>query len=274
MLARIDELTGTLRRSLAALKEILGETLNRVVEIQEDKIRNFWSFLTARNPEEAVSFAGEFLQREVADYLRPREALARSLAADLGKELGPMTITNGAFLVNFNHFQEFFDACKHLFRNAVVQAFEAPAERTRVGKDPAGALRITFGLVKSDDASFLEFSFQDDGAGVDPAVIRARLRALNYLEEVLAKNDRQIIYHVFDPFFSTVDGTSVLSGRGIGLYEIRREVEKLYRFPRARVEARPGYRVHVPPSTPAARRGTGVRAVVHPLGGRVCRYRL
>jgi two-component system chemotaxis sensor kinase CheA len=126
-----------------------------------------------------------------------------------------------------NYFQEFFDSCIHIFRNAVDHAIEQPDLRVNSGKSEEGTIKVSFGLVKSDENSFLEFNVIDDGGGIDPGRVRNKLRSLNYPDEIISKSDSQIIYHIFDPYFSTSEQVSDISGRGVGLYDIKKNVEKL-----------------------------------------------
>lgn len=68
---------------------------------------------------------------------------------------------------------------------------------------------------------------QDDGAGIDPKVIRSRFKQLNPDIDISAISDKQIIYKIFDAFFTTRDEVTSLSGRGVGMSAIKEVVEVL-----------------------------------------------
>jgi chemotaxis protein histidine kinase CheA len=111
----------------------------------------------------------------------------------------------------------------HLFRNSVDHGIESPELRSELGKEPEG--NISIHIERSDELFVLEY--RDDGRGIDPKAIRNKMKKLNYPQESLQEPDESIIYHIFDSEFSTSEEVTDLSGRGVGLHDLYREVNQL-----------------------------------------------
>lgn len=216
-----------LEKDLVRLKVFLSEDKEKVSEIPEFKIREFYHELKINSPTLAKSFSRSFLEMPVEKYIEQYKTLVLELAPKLSKELKPIEVTNGKILVDREHFRGFFDSCIHIFRNAVDHGIELPAVRKSHGKDRAGQIKIQFELYDSPTGPGLLFQVRDDGGGIDPSRIRKKLAELNYPESVLMKSDEDIIYHIFDSSFSTAEQVTDLSGRGVGLYDVKVIVEKL-----------------------------------------------
>ncbi len=112
-----------------------------------------------------------------------------------------------------------------LLRNAVAHGIEPAAERAARGKPPAG--RVVIGARHEGDAVFLEVS--DDGAGIDPARVRASLIAAGRITPEAAEgaSDEQLVAAIFEPGVSTRDTADELAGRGVGLDVVRENIARL-----------------------------------------------
>lgn len=216
-----------LEKDLARLKVFLGEEKEQVSEIPEAKIREFYHELKVFSPTLAKSFARHFLEVPVESFIEQYKNLVLELAPQLGKEILPLVVTNGQIPVDRDHFSGFFDSCIHIFRNAVDHGIELPVVRKSLGKVTAGQIKIHFELYDSPTGTGLLFQVRDDGGGIDPSRIRKKLTDLKYPESDLMKSDEDIIYHIFEPSFSTAEQVTDLSGRGVGLYDVKVIVEKL-----------------------------------------------
>ena len=114
----------------------------------------------------------------------------------------------------------------HMLRNALDHGIEPPEQRSAAGKDPVG--RIT--LAARRDASHIVIELRDDGAGFSRSKIAARagLELAPALEAALEPlDDEALLAHVFEPGFSTAEVRTGLSGRGVGMDVVRRNIEAL-----------------------------------------------
>ncbi|WP_373746048.1 ATP-binding protein [Neisseria dentiae] len=112
-----------------------------------------------------------------------------------------------------------------LLRNAVVHGIETPEERIKQHKLDAGHIR----LVLEDGDDFVRLTVQDDGAGINPELIRSKLvEQGDYSHEEAAKLDsRALIQKVFAPGFSTAAGSSEDAGRGVGMDIVSDRVKQM-----------------------------------------------
>jgi two-component system chemotaxis sensor kinase CheA len=115
------------------------------------------------------------------------------------------------------------DPLTHMIRNAIDHGLELPSERTKKGKHAVGT--ITLGA--RHERGRIVVRIRDDGAGFDRARILERARSLDMIAEDEVPDDAATFALVFAPGFSTKDGVSDLSGRGVGMDVVRRNVAAL-----------------------------------------------
>ena len=152
----------------------------------------------------------------------PREV--RDLARQLGKRVvvrvrGEETEMDRVIL----------DALKsplgHLLRNALDHGLETPQLRLERGKDPEGLLELSAG----QEGNRIAVRVRDDGGGIDPqrvAQIAVR-RGVIDAAQVDQLSDAEAIQLIFAPGFSTKEGVTQISGRGVGMDAVRQVVEAL-----------------------------------------------
>jgi two-component system chemotaxis sensor kinase CheA len=117
------------------------------------------------------------------------------------------------------------DPLTHLVRNAVDHGLEAPEARRAAGKPEVGQLRIR----AFHEGGTVTVEVADDGAGIDPASVRAKAQQTGLLSaEALARmDDRQVLDLIFLPGFSTSATVTTISGRGVGMDVVRSNIERI-----------------------------------------------
>lgn len=160
---------------------------------------------------------------EVAQLLRAYINMVSDLGVILGKELKPLLFEGGSTRVHPTAYESLFNSLSHIFRNIVDHGIEEPYEREKKKKDIEGSVLVKI----SKDKTGLMIEISDDGRGIDFEKIRNRLKDLNYPGEVSSKPDNEIIQYIFDEGFSTKNISTDISGRGVGLYAVKMEVQKL-----------------------------------------------
>jgi two-component system, chemotaxis family, sensor kinase CheA len=111
------------------------------------------------------------------------------------------------------------DPLVHLIRNALDHGFESPAERVAAGKPATGSLEIAARHAGGN----VVISVSDDGRGIDAATVarKAHERGLISEEAVAGIDLARATELLFHPGFSTMDVTSDVSGRGVGMDAVR-----------------------------------------------------
>ncbi len=120
------------------------------------------------------------------------------------------------------------DPLVHMVRNAVDHGVEQPDVRTASGKSEAGTVRLK--AYHSGGNVIVELS--DDGAGLDRDKLIEKAVSKNLIESDKGMSENEIYQLIFAPGFSTADQVTDLSGRGVGMDVVRRNIEAM----RGRVE--------------------------------------
>ncbi len=111
----------------------------------------------------------------------------------------------------------------HMIRNAVDHGIETPEERVAVGKDPVGVVTLT----AAAEAGRIVVRIQDDGKGLDPEKLIAKARKNGILGPEERVSDADAYRLIFHAGFSTAEKVTSVSGRGVGMDVVRRNVEVL-----------------------------------------------
>jgi two-component system chemotaxis sensor kinase CheA len=115
------------------------------------------------------------------------------------------------------------DPLTHLIRNAADHGLEDPETRTRCGKPEEGV--ITLRAFHQGGSIVVEVS--DDGRGLNTSRIREKAIECGVIAGDASLSDEQVQRLIFEPGFSTCDQVSDLSGRGVGMDVVKRNVESL-----------------------------------------------
>ncbi|QEL25953.1 chemotaxis protein CheA [Bosea sp. F3-2] len=159
--------------------------------------------------------------------------LVRELAQTLGKEVR-LVLEGENTEVDKTIIEELADPLTHMIRNSMDHGLETPDERTDAGKPREGTIK----LIAEHRAGRIVISVTDDGRGInrDRLLAKARSRGLVGADEKLAPEE--IDQLIFAAGLSTAEQVSDISGRGVGMDVVRRNVESL--GGRISVDSEPG----------------------------------
>jgi two-component system chemotaxis sensor kinase CheA len=115
------------------------------------------------------------------------------------------------------------DPLLHLVRNAMDHGIETSEARIASGKSPQGTLR----LAASQDAGSIVIEVTDDGSGINRARVLAKAREQGLVQPDETPSDAEILNLILRPGFSTSAAVTNLSGRGVGMDVVKRNVEQL-----------------------------------------------
>jgi len=115
------------------------------------------------------------------------------------------------------------DPLTHLVRNAMDHGMETPEVREALGKAPTGVLALR----AFHEAGSIIIQVAEDGAGLDRARILARARERGWVGPDEVPEDDALFGFIFEPGFSTAERVTELSGRGVGMDVVKRNVELL-----------------------------------------------
>lgn len=148
--------------------------------------------------------------------------VVRDLSRELGKEVELYTSGEDTEL-DKTVIERLNDPLVHIIRNSLDHGVETPEERLAAGKPRGGSIR----LAASHSGATVEIAVSDDGKGMDlEAILRkARERGLIGPHEELPRDEA--LQLIFRPGFSTAKTVSAVSGRGVGMDVVKREIDAL-----------------------------------------------
>ncbi|MBB4184371.1 hybrid sensor histidine kinase/response regulator [Sinorhizobium terangae] len=153
-----------------------------------------------------------------AEACKGLDRIVRDMAAASGK-LAELEIKGGEIEIDRSILSGLQDALRHLVRNAVAHGILPPEERRAAGKPEKGKVLIAAAIF----GDRMQVRVEDDGCGLDVAFLSKA--AGEHLPEV--NDEAALLRHVFEPGVSTSATVTSLSGRGIGLDIVKRNVERL-----------------------------------------------
>ena len=166
-----------------------------------------------------------FILSPVQESFLHYKSIAEELAELQDKEI-IFDIEESQILINAPIYKDVFKSFIHIVRNCIDHGLETREERLEKRKDESGKISIKF---KKENLLYFQVIIEDDGKGIDPEKIRKIASSNESLQHLAISqmNDQEIIQIVFEPGFSSKDKADHLSGRGIGMDAVRKEVLKL-----------------------------------------------
>ncbi len=148
--------------------------------------------------------------------------VVRDTASNLGKEVN-FEIMGGDAELDKSMVEKIADPLMHLVRNALDHGLEPPQERIAAGKPPVGKLTLS---ARHETGAIL-IRIEDDGRGINRERVLQRAWNRGLVEPGIVPSDDDIHMLIFEPGFSTAEQITNLSGRGVGMDVVRRNIEAL-----------------------------------------------
>lgn len=146
--------------------------------------------------------------------------LVRDLAASQRKEIS-LSIVGEEAELDRSIMEQVRDPLTHIIRNAVDHGIELPEDRVAHGKPAAGKLELR----AAQEGSQVVISVTDDGSGIKKARVLQRAVALGLVGPEENLSEEEILSLIFHPGFSTAETITAISGRGVGLDVVKRNIE-------------------------------------------------
>lgn len=148
--------------------------------------------------------------------------VVRDTAASLGKEVN-FEIMGGDAELDKSMVEKIADPLMHLVRNSLDHGLEPPHERLAAGKSRAGHLTLS---ARHETGAIL-IRIEDDGRGINRDRVLQRAWNRGLVEPGVVPSENDINMLIFEPGFSTAEQVTNLSGRGVGMDVVRRNIEAL-----------------------------------------------
>ena len=148
--------------------------------------------------------------------------MVRDLAQRLGKQI-ELKLTGEQTELDKTVLEKIGDPLVHLVRNSIDHGIEPPESRIAAGKVAEGTVHLD----AYHRGGNIAVEVSDDGGGLDKARILAKARARGLIGPDDSLTDAEIHELIFVPGFSTAEKTTDVSGRGVGMDVVRRNVKEL-----------------------------------------------
>ena len=156
----------------------------------------------------------------IGPSLRHFQRVVRDLAGSQHKRAS-LVIDGGDVEVDTTVLEQLKDPITHMVRNAIDHGIEGPEDRAAAGKSPAGTIRIA----AAHESGGIVIRVSDDGRGLNEVRIARRARNLGFEPDRLTRPE--ILGLIFEPGVSTATEITEVSGRGVGMDVVRRNVESV-----------------------------------------------
>ena len=156
------------------------------------------------------------------DYVFSRfPRLIRDLSAKLGKQVQLVTVGKETEL-DKSLIERIIDPITHLVRNSLDHGIERPEQRAFAGKDPVGRLTLS----AQHQGGSIVIEVRDDGGGlVREKILAKAIQQGMAISEAISDDD--VWQLIFAPGFSTAEEVTDVSGRGVGMDVVKRNIHEM-----------------------------------------------
>jgi two-component system chemotaxis sensor kinase CheA len=205
---------------LVITQAMLAQTASTLDPVLHDRLLNGMEQLerNARDLQEAVMS----IRMMPMDYVFSRfPRLVRDIASKMGKQIELQTYGRATEL-DKSLIERIIDPLTHLVRNSLDHGIETPEKRIAAGKDPVGQLVLS----AQHNGGNIVIEVSDDGGGLNREKILKKAMAQGLAVNENSPDD-EIWQLIFAPGFSTAEKVTDISGRGVGMDVVRRNIQDM-----------------------------------------------
>lgn len=148
--------------------------------------------------------------------------IVRDLSRSLGKDI-ELVISGENAELDKTMVEQIGDPLIHLIRNSCDHGIEIPDDRVQAGKASKGVIKLS----AHQEGNHIVIMIRDDGKGMNPEQIRSKAIEKGLISEDETLSNRDIFNLIFEPGFSTVEKVTNISGRGVGMDVVKKQIMKL-----------------------------------------------
>jgi two-component system, chemotaxis family, sensor histidine kinase and response regulator PixL len=213
------------------LHSICQELMETIVQIQEVTSDIDTNLDSTKRTSRSITRTSQILQNQLtqvrqrpfSDLVARYPRVVRELSQRYSKKVN-LSLFGGDILIDRTVIAILADPILHLLRNAFDHGIEDAETRQLLGKPPEGKIEISATYRGSQTI----ITIADDGGGIDPEKISARVVQMGLNAEYIQKlSKNELLNFIFEPGFSTAATVTELSGRGIGMNIVQTKVASL-----------------------------------------------
>jgi two-component system chemotaxis sensor kinase CheA len=217
---KIDELLNTVGE-IVITNSMLGQLAKHFVGVDAERLRSGLAQLET-NVRELQESVMRVRMLPVGSVFSRFPRLVRDLSTRLGKQIR-LQLSGEQTELDKTVLEKIGDPLVHLVRNSVDHGIELPGDRTAAGKPEEGLVHLN----AYHKGGSINIVLSDDGRGLDARKLIDKARAKGLIAPDAVLTDEQAYELIFAPGFSTAEKTTDLSGRGVGMDVVRRNIKEL-----------------------------------------------
>ena len=201
---------------------IAGASAAMLAQKARDAVLFEATSVVSRLVEEIRDGALQLRMVQIGETFNRFHRVVRDVSREMDKDID-LIITGAETELDKTVVEKIGDPLMHLVRNAVDHGIEAKAARLAAGKPEKGTLRLN----AYHESGSIVIEVADDGGGLNKARILAKAIEKGLVAEGTELSDQDVYKLIFEPGFSTAAQVTNLSGRGVGMDVVRRNIESL-----------------------------------------------
>ncbi len=214
---KLDELI-----SLVGELVIAGAGANLLAQRTKDGALQEATSVMSRLVEEIRDGALRLRMVPIGETFNRFQRVVRDVGREMGKDI-ELVITGADTELDKTVVEKIGDPLMHLVRNALDHGIESPAARQAAGKPAKGTLRLN----AYHDSGSIVIEIADDGAGLNRERILQKARDRGLVAADATPSDQDLYKLIFEAGFSTADAVTNISGRGVGMDVVKRNIAAL-----------------------------------------------
>lgn len=216
---RLDDLIN-MTGELAVAQLMISEEVSKTCHTDNDLYRKVASQSKIVRDLQELSMSMRMIPMQGAFQKMAR--LVRDLSQKAGKPINFQTSGEETEL-DRTIVDKITDPLIHMVRNSIDHGIEPPEERVKKGKSPQGLLRLS----AYHQAGSIIIEIEDDGRGLNTEKIRKKAVEKGLISEHQELTEEELLNLIFKPGFSTADKVTEISGRGVGMDVVKKNIDAL-----------------------------------------------
>lgn len=215
-------------KKLDSLINLVGElvinvaNIRQISEVNGDKEMVESSMVLSRLVEEVRDSAMNIRMVQIGETFRRFERVVRDLSRQMDKEI-ELQISGGDTELDKTVVEKINDPLMHLIRNAIDHGIGKPDVREAAGKSRTGHIAIN----AYHDTGNIVIEIADDGEGINREAVLAKAVEKGLAKQGQEYTDQEVFRFIMEPGFSTAKAVTDVSGRGVGMDVVKRNIEAL-----------------------------------------------
>lgn len=201
---------------------ITGASVKQLAEREDNPELNEVVSTLSRLVEDVRDSTMNIRMVQIGETFKRFERVVRDLSKDRGKKIN-LIVSGGDTELDKTLIEKIADPMMHLIRNAADHGIGTPAERRAQGKPETGTIHLN----SYSETGSIVIEVVDDGNGLSREKIYNKAVSKGLIDEGQEISDDDLFQYIFEPGFSTAEVITNISGRGVGMDVVRKNIESL-----------------------------------------------